>query len=120
MKYGSILNQLLNMSLCSSPGIGEIRSPKWCSLLFQRQFYPRMKRGADQRCSLASILLLTVPKAVSFYNEGRSKSALNSNFCVAPRCPRGSLVPHKSEERINCAVHSLCCSSLSQRQCGAI
>ena len=34
----------------------------------------------------------------------------------APRCPRGSFVPYKSEEHISCTVHSQSCSSLSQRQ----
>ena len=41
---------------------------------------------------------------------------MQSIFCVAPCCPRGSLVPYKNEEQIMCAVHFLCCSSLSQRQ----
>ena len=34
---------------------------------------------------------------------------------AAPRCPRGSLVSYKNEEQNSCAVHFLCCSSLSQR-----
>ena len=34
----------------------------------------------------------------------------------APCCPRGSLVPYKSEEQISCSVHFLSCSSLSQIQ----
>ena len=41
---------------------------------------------------------------------------MTSSFCVAPHCPKGSFVPYKSEEQISCSVHSLCCSSLSQRQ----
>ena len=98
MECGSILNPLFSLSLCRSPGTGEIKSPKWCSSLFQRQSRPRMEGGADQLCSLASVFLLTVPEAVSSHNEGRSKSAVKSNFCVAPRCPRGSLVPYISKE----------------------
>ena len=35
---------------------------------------------------------------------------------VAPRCPRGSLVPYKNKEQNSCSVHSLGCSSLFQRQ----
>ena len=116
MEYGSIFNPLFNLSLCRSPGTRGIRSPKWCSSLFQRQFGPRIKGGVDQLCRVSSVFLLTVPEAVSSQNEGRSKSAVQSNFCVAPCCLRGSLVPYKSEEQISCAVHFLCCSSLSQRQ----
>ena len=41
---------------------------------------------------------------------------MKSNFCVAPRCPRGSLVPNKIEEQNSCPVYSMCCSSLFQRQ----
>ena len=37
-------------------------------------------------------------------------------FCVAPIFPRGSLVQYINEEQISCAVHSLCCSLLSQRK----
>ena len=39
-----------------------------------------------------------------------------STICLAPCCPRGSLVPYKNEDQISCAVHSQSCSSLSQRQ----
>ena len=35
---------------------------------------------------------------------------------VASCCPRGSLVPYKNKEQVSCAVHFLCCSSLSQMQ----
>ena len=60
--------------------------------------------------------LLAVPEAVLSHIELRSRSAVQSILCVAPRCPRGSLVPYKGEEQIICPFHSLCCSSLSQRQ----
>ena len=73
---------------------------KWCSSLFQRQFCPRMKGEADQLCIQSSVLLITVPDAVSLDNEGRINSQFNSqfNFCPAPCCPRGSLAPYKSKE----------------------
>ena len=111
---------MFNFSLCRCPGTREIKSP-WCTLvpeavLSQRQSRPRTKGRADQLYNLSSVLLLTVQQAVSSHNEGRRKSAVKSNFCVAPRCPRGSLVPHESEKQISCAVHYLCCSSLSKRQ----
>ena len=53
--------------------------------------------------SKTSMLLLTVPEAVSSHTKARSRSAVQSiNFeqdlSLAPRCPRGSLVPYKSEE----------------------
>ena len=64
----------------------------------------------------SSVFLLIVTKSVLSHNDGRSKSAMQSNFCVVPWNPSGSLVPYKSEEQISCAVHSQCCSSLSQRQ----
>ena len=94
-----------------------------------------MKGGADQLCSLSSVLLLSVPEAVSSNNEGRSRSAVQSILCVAPLCPeavsshikakslsavqsnlyvaplcpRGSLVPYKSEE------HQFCEALLKER-----
>ena len=43
------------------------------------------------------MLLLAVPEAVSSHTKTRSRSAVQSTFCVAPRCPKGSLVPYKSE-----------------------
>ena len=61
-------------------------------------------------------MLLPVPEAVLSHNERRSRSAVQSILCVAPRCPRGSLVPYINEEQISCSVQSLCCSALSQRQ----
>ena len=50
------------------------------------------------------MLLLTVLEAVLSYTKARSKSAVQSinfekNLCLAPRCPRGSLVPYNSEEQ---------------------
>ena len=46
------------------------------------------------------MLLLAVPEAVSSHTKIRSRSAVQSIFCVAPRCPRGKLVPYKSEENL--------------------
>ena len=51
-----------------------------------------------------------------YQNEWRSESAVKSNLCIAPCCPLDSQVPYKSKEQINSTVHSLCCSSPSQRQ----
>ena len=44
------------------------------------------------------MLLLAVPEAVSSHTKTRSRSAVQSILSLAPRCPRGSLVPYKSEE----------------------
>ena len=64
----------------------------------QKQSRPIHKRGADQLFSPFFILLLAVPEAVLSHIKVRSRSALLSNLCVAPCCPRGSLIPYKSEE----------------------
>ena len=56
-----------------SPGMEGIIQPKWSSSR-------------------------TVPEAISTQNKGRSRSAVQSILFVAPRCPRGSLVPYKSKE----------------------
>ena len=69
LECGSILNQFFNLSLCRSPGTGQIRSPKGCSSLFQRQSCPRIKGGADQLWSLISVLLLAVLEAVLSHKE---------------------------------------------------
>ena len=79
------------------------------SSLFQTLFCPILNRGADQLCSLSSVLLLAVPEAVSSHTKARSRSAVQSILCVAPRCPRGSLVPYKSEE------HQFCGALLTER-----
>ena len=82
-----------------------------------------MKGGESQLCSPISVLLLTVPEAVSPYTKGadqlcgsfsefilavpeavlshirvRSRSVVQFIPCVAPCCSRGSLVPYKSKE----------------------
>ena len=44
------------------------------------------------------ILLLTLLEAVLSHTKTRSRSAVQSTFCVAPHCPTGSLVPYKSEK----------------------
>ena len=60
--------------------------------------------GADQLCSLSSVLLFAVPEAVSSLKEGRSRSAEKPILCVTPLYPRGSLVPYKSEEYHFCGA----------------
>ena len=70
----------------------------------------------ENRQLSSAMLLLAVPEAFSSHTKTRSRSSVQYIFCVAPCCPRGSLVPYKNEEQISCAVHSLCCSSLSQMQ----
>ena len=44
------------------------------------------------------MLLLAVLEAVSSHTKTRSRSAVQSIFCITPCCPRGNLVPYKSEE----------------------
>ena len=79
-------------------------SPTLCFSLFQRQFCPIMEGGADQLCSLSSVLLLGVPEAVSSHKERRSRSSDKPILCVAPLYPRGSLVPYKSKEYHCCGA----------------
>ena len=58
-----------------------------------------VRRKTENRHTIPSpMLLLAVPEAVSSDTKMRSISAVQSIFCVAPCCPRGSLVPYKSEE----------------------
>ena len=54
-------------------------------------------------------MLLAVPEAALSHNECRSRSAVQSILCVAPRCPRRSLVPFKSDE------HQFCGALLTER-----
>ena len=69
---------------------------------------------AELSC-LVSVLLLVVPEAVSSHTKTRSRSAVQSIPGLAPRCPRGSLVPYKSEE------HRLCGALLTERTvCGMV
>ena len=86
------------------------------SSLYQRQSHPIIKREPNQLCSLTSVLLLAIPEAVPSHTKAQSRSAVQSLLCVAPRCPRGSLVALKSKERISCTVYLQCFSSLSQMQ----
>ena len=59
------------------------------------------------------MLLLAVPEAVSSHTKVRSRSAVQSILSLAPRCPRGSLVPYKSKE------HQFCGAFLTERTvCG--
>ena len=104
-----------------------------CFLPSQRQFCPILNQGADQQCSLSSVLLLSIPEAVlthtkawsrsavqsinfkllavpyavSSHTKARSRSANQFQLFTAPRCPRGSLVPYKSEENQFHAVLAL-------------
>ena len=57
-----------------------------------------MKGGSNQLCSPISVCLLAVQEADSSHTKARTRSPVQSINCVAPRCPRGSLVPYKSEE----------------------
>ena len=67
---------------------------------------------AEQSC-LFSVLLLAVPEAASSHTKMRSRSAVQSIPSLAPRCPRGSLVPYQSEE------HQFCKALLTERTvCG--
>ena len=62
---------------------------------------------------LFSVLLLAVPEAVSSHTKTRSRSAVQSIPSLAPRCPRGSLVPYQNEE------HQFCGALLTERTvCG--
>ena len=66
VKFNNILGTQPYSILCSTckdPGIGGFISPTKFSSLFQRQSPPIMKGGADQVCSLSSVLLLAVPEA---------------------------------------------------------
>ena len=76
--------------LCSQTSVLLIAVPEAvCSMV---------KGGADQLCSQTSVLLIAVPEAVLSHTKARSRSDVQSILCVASRCPRGSLVPYKSEE----------------------
>ena len=96
-EYGWILNPLFNLYLSWAPRTGVLRSPTWCSLLFQRQSHPIMKgdqitcavyrlccsslsqrqscpiikEGADQPCTLTSVLLIAVPEAILSHTKTR-------------------------------------------------
>ena len=100
------------------------RAPqKWCFWLLYGTRLPPVQRGARLRMDCTAdlllvfvwdktagsklknihsipfpMLLLTVPEAVLSHTKTRSRSAVQSIFCVAPWCPRGRLVPYKSEE----------------------
>ena len=61
-----------------------------CSSLCQRQFCTIMKGGADQLCSLSSVLLFTVPEAVSCLKKVRSIPSaglsLRRELCLPDVC----------------------------------
>ena len=53
----------------------------------------------ENRQVSSAMLLLAVPEAVlSNKKKEEQRSAVQFIFCVAPRCPRGSLVPYQNEE----------------------
>ena len=55
------------------------------------------------------VLLLAVREAVSSHTKVRSRSNVQSILSFAPRCPRSSLIPDKSEE------HQFCGALLTER-----
>ena len=63
----------------------------------------RSNIGNGMEC-IFSVLLIAVPEAVSSHTKVRSRSAVQSILSLAPRCPRGSLVPYKIEERQFCGA----------------
>ena len=74
----------------------------------------RSNIGNGMEC-ISFVLLLAVPEAVSLNTKPRSRSAVQSILSLAPRCPRGSLVPYKSEE------HQFCGALLTERTvCGML
>ena len=71
--------------------------------------------------SPAELMLLVFVLDKTGSGTGRSKKENRHSIPYdAHPCPRGSLVPYKNQEQISCAVHFLCCSSLSQRQSRSI
>ena len=71
------------------------------------------RRNIAELSCLFSVFLLAVPEAVLSHTETRSRSAVQSIPSLAPRCPRGSLVPYQSEE------HQFCGALLTERTvCG--
>ena len=86
--YGAILNTLFNLFLTRTPGTKELISRTLCPSLFKRQSCPIMK----------------------------GEPAVQSTRCVAPPYLRDSPFQYIKEEQLSCSVHSLCCSSLAQRQ----
>ena len=72
--------------------------------------------GNGMNC-IFSVLLLAVQEVVSSHTKKktRSRSAVQSILSLAPCCPRGSLVPYKSEE------HQFCGALLTERTvCGMV
>ena len=56
----------------------------------------------------------------SSHTKERSRSAVHIILCVAPRWSKRQSCPYKIKEQISCAVHSLCCSSLSHAKVKSI
>ena len=63
----------------------------------------RSNIGNGIECIL-SVLLLAVPGAVSSHIKTMSRSSGQSILSLAPRSPRSSLVPYKSEEHPFCGA----------------
>ena len=64
------------------------------------------KTASGTARSKTSVVLLTVLEAVLSHTKARSRSTVQSinfeqNLCLAPHCPRGSLVPYDNNEQIS-------------------
>ena len=81
--YPAIHNPLFNLSLCRYPGTRGRRSTTLCSLLFERQFCPIIKGGADHLGSQPSVLLRAIPEAVLSHTRARRISFIRSQTCTS-------------------------------------
>ena len=101
--YWAILNPLFNLFLWWSRGTKRLKSSTLCSSLSHSHSRPYQSEEQIS-CSVHNLCCsLLFPEAVSSNIKVRSKSAVPSILCVAPCCPRGSLIPYKSEEHHFCA-----------------
>ena len=69
-----------------SDGLDKGLSTKPYSILCSTCFFFRFPGTGGHIYPLSSNVLLNVPEAVSCHNEVRSRSAVQSILCVAPRC----------------------------------
>ena len=82
---------------------------------FSSFWYGTARSNKAELSCLFSVLLLAVPEAVLSHSKIRRRSAVQSIPSLAPRCPRGSLVPYQSEE------HQFCGALLMERtMCGML
>ena len=84
IKCSALLNPRFNLSFVGP--LGQKGS-------YHQQCAPHCSRGADQMCSLFSVLLLAVPEAVSSHIKVRSRTAVHFKLCVAPRCSQRQFRP---------------------------